>query len=63
MEKKWDLLVREVVRAQLSPYWAHRWLEVPEANIYKFHTFWLLHFHPSLSTRPSFRSSEVWFQD
>jgi len=30
MENKWDLLVREVVGAQISPYWAHGRLEVPE---------------------------------
>jgi len=59
-ENKWDLLVREVVEAQLSPYWAHGWLEVPEikwvlTNNYKFHTFRSVHCHPSLSPRLSFR--------
>jgi len=29
-ENKWDLLVREVVGAQISSYWAHRRLEVPQ---------------------------------
>jgi len=29
-ENKQDLLVREVVGALISSYWAHRWLEVPE---------------------------------
>ena len=29
-ENKWDLLAREVVRAQLSPHWAHGRLEVPK---------------------------------
>ena len=62
-ENKQDLLVREVVRAQISFYWAHGWLEVPEimwvwTNNYKFHTFRLVHFHLSLSPRPSFQFSE-----
>jgi len=29
-ENKQDLLAREVVGAQISFYWAYRWLEVPE---------------------------------
>jgi len=29
-KNKWDLLAKEVVRAQISSYWAHRRLEVPE---------------------------------
>jgi len=62
-EKKQDLLAREVVGAQISFYWAYRWLEVPEimwvqTNNYKFHAFRLVHFHLSLSPRPSFRFSE-----
>ena len=62
-KNKWDLLAREVVGAQISSYWTHEWPEVPEikwvqANNYKFHTFYSVHFHPSLSPRPSFRFSE-----
>ena len=60
---EWDLLAREVVGAQLSSYWAHRRLEVPEikwvqTNNYKFHTFRSIHFNPSQSPRPSFQFSE-----
>jgi len=57
LENKWDLLKREVVGAQLAPYWAHGRLEVPEikwvqTNNYKFYMFRTIHFHPSLSPRP-----------
>ena len=60
---KQDLLGREVVGAQISFYWAYGRLEVPEimwvrTNNYKFHTFRSVHFHLSLSPRPSFRFSE-----
>jgi len=60
MENKWDLLVRDVVGAQLSSYWANGRLEVPEikwlqTNNYKFCTFCSVHFDPGLSPRPSFR--------
>jgi len=53
-ENKWDLLAREVVGALISSYWAHGRLEVPEikwarTNNYKFHTFRLVQFDPSLS--------------
>ena len=62
-ENKQDPLAREVVGAQISFYWAYGWLEVPEimwvrTNDYKFHTFRSVHFHLSLSPRPSFRFSE-----
>ena len=64
-ENKQDLLAREVVGAQNSFYWAYGWLEVPEImwvrtnnNYYKFHTFHSVHFHLSLSLRPSFQFSE-----
>jgi len=30
MENKWNLLAKQVVGAQLRPYWANRQLEVPE---------------------------------
>ena len=58
-ENKQDLLAREVVGAQISFYWAYGRLEVPEimwvqTNNYKFHTFRSVHFHLSLSLRPSF---------
>jgi len=63
-ENKQDLLAREVAGAQISSYLAHRQLEVPEikwvwTNNYKFRS---VHFHLSLSPRPSFRFSEglVW---
>ena len=51
--------MRVVVEAQLSPYWAHGQLEVPEikwvlTNNYKFHIFRSVHCHPSLSPRLSF---------
>ena len=54
-----DMLAREVVGAQISFYWAYGRLEVPEikwvrTNNYKFHTFRSVHFHLSLSPRPSF---------
>jgi len=44
--------VIEVVGAQISSYWAHGWLEVPElkwvqTSDYKFHTFRSVHFHPA----------------
>ena len=62
-ENKQDLLAREVVGAQISFYWAYGRLEVPEimwlrTNNYNFHTFRSVHFHLSLSPRPSFRFSE-----
>jgi len=62
-ENKWDLLAREVVGTQISSYWAHRQPEVPEikwvrTSDYKFHTFRSVHFHLSLSPRPSFQFSE-----
>ena len=62
-KNKQDLLVREVVGAQISFYWAYRRLEVPEimwvrTNNYKFHTFRSVHFHLSLSPIPSFRFSK-----
>jgi len=62
-ENNWVLLVREVVGAQISSYWAHGRLEVPQikwvrTNNYKFHTFRSVHFDPSLCPRPSFRFSE-----
>jgi len=63
-KNKWDLLAREVVVwAQISSYWAHGWLEVPEikwvrTNNYKFHTFRSVRFDPGLSPRPSFRFSK-----
>ena len=58
-ENKWDLVARKVVGAQICSYWAQGRLEVPEikwvrTNNYKFHTFRLVHFHLSLSPRPSF---------
>ena len=42
--RRWKIVARVVVGAQLSSYWANRWLEVPEikwvwTNNYKFHTF------------------------
>jgi len=47
------MLVREVFGAKLSPCWANGQLEGPEikwvqTNNYKFHTFHLVHFNPSL---------------
>jgi len=33
-ENKQDLLVREVVGAQISFYWAYGWLEVAEINYF-----------------------------
>jgi len=55
-KNKWDLLAREVVGAQISSYWAHGWLETKwvRTNNYEFHTFRSVHFHLSLSPRPSF---------
>ena len=55
--------MREVVGAQISSYWTHGRLEVPQikwvwTNNHKFHTFRLVHFDPSLSPRPSFRFSK-----
>jgi len=62
-ENKRDLLVREVVGAQINSYWAHGRLEVPGirwvcTNNYKFHTFHSVHFHLRLSSRPSFQFSK-----
>ena len=62
-KNKQDLLVRVVVGAQISSYWANRMARIPEmkwvrSNNNKFHTFRSVHFHFSISLRPSFRFSE-----
>ena len=58
--KETELQAREVVGTQISFDWAHGLLEVPKIKWVrtKFHTFRSVHFHLSLSPKPSFQFSE-----